>query len=132
MDMNNLCWNPDHTTVEGRAEIEREFANCFNPFAYTVKYCFHNTVIAVTGLTYDEAWQARKLHSLSGKTAWVEEESVPTYAQPKTQEASIDPGEILGEVLEALDSGLIKPINPSALDSFLRPFRAWRKRGNSS
>ncbi len=41
---------------------------------YTIKYCFFDTVIAVTGLTYDEAWQARKLHSLSGKTAWVEAE----------------------------------------------------------
>ncbi len=41
---------------------------------YSVVYCVAGTSIAVHGLTYDEAWTARDLHSVAGKTAWVEAE----------------------------------------------------------
>ncbi len=42
---------------------------------YAVVYCVTDTTIAVSGLTYDEAWTARNLHSQTGKTAWVEIET---------------------------------------------------------
>ncbi len=48
---------------------------------YSVIYCVADTTIAVAGLTYQEAWRARDLHSVAGKTAWVEPSvgNVPTY-----------------------------------------------------